>query len=214
VEDAQTGLTYMQQRYFDPLCGCFLSVDPVTAYASGDMRSFARYAYAFNNPYRFTDPDGRNPAAGALAGCAATGPACPAGAAVGFVIGTVVGIGIYYGGKYLHSLFAQNNATADPDPNGQTTNETKTRQSTGSDGATSEHTIERDSEGRTISTTHTVTGQNGEVVHQHQDHIGQSGSVRRFSDELTGTTTVGEPELKDRDVSSGPEQSGGESKDK
>ena len=42
--DAATGLTYMQQRYYDPLCGCFLSVDPVTAYSSGDMRFFNRYA--------------------------------------------------------------------------------------------------------------------------------------------------------------------------
>nr|WP_295382579.1 RHS repeat-associated core domain-containing protein [Pseudoxanthomonas sp.] len=59
VQDAATGLTYMQQRYYDPTCGCFLSVDPVTAYSNGDMRFFNRYAYAFNNPYRFTDPDGR-----------------------------------------------------------------------------------------------------------------------------------------------------------
>lgn len=61
VQDAATGLTYMQQRYYDPLCGCFLSVDPVTAYDNGDMRFFNRYAYAFNNPYSFTDPDGRCP---------------------------------------------------------------------------------------------------------------------------------------------------------
>ncbi|WP_368564803.1 RHS repeat domain-containing protein [Pseudoxanthomonas sp. UTMC 1351] len=59
VQDAATGLTYMQQRYYDPQCGCFLSVDPVTAYDKGDMRFFNRYAYAFNNPYKFTDPDGR-----------------------------------------------------------------------------------------------------------------------------------------------------------
>jgi hypothetical protein len=50
----------MQQRYYDPQLGRFLSVDPVTAYG-GDMRHFNRYAYAYNNPYRFTDPDGRCP---------------------------------------------------------------------------------------------------------------------------------------------------------
>lgn len=38
--------------------GRFLSVDPVTAY-SNPIGSFNRYAYANNNPYRFTDPDGR-----------------------------------------------------------------------------------------------------------------------------------------------------------
>jgi RHS repeat-associated protein len=60
VMDAVTGLTYMQQRYYDPMCGCFPSVDPVTAFHSGDMRHFNRYAYAYNNPYRYSDPDGRS----------------------------------------------------------------------------------------------------------------------------------------------------------
>jgi RHS repeat-associated protein len=59
VEDAVTGLNYMQQRYYDPQLGRFLSNDPVTAYSNGDMRFFNRYAYAFNNPYGFKDPDGR-----------------------------------------------------------------------------------------------------------------------------------------------------------
>jgi RHS repeat-associated protein len=59
VMDAATGLTYMQQRYYDPQVGRFLSVDPVTALDNGDMRHLNRYAYAYNNPYRFTDPDGR-----------------------------------------------------------------------------------------------------------------------------------------------------------
>lgn len=59
VSDASTGLSYMQQRYMDPQLGAFLSVDPVTAYRSGDMRHFNAYAYAYNNPYTFNDPDGR-----------------------------------------------------------------------------------------------------------------------------------------------------------
>ena len=66
VMDQATGLIYMQQRYYDPLIPRFLSVDPVTAYDSGDMRLFNRYAYAFNNPYKFTDPDGRCPFCNAL----------------------------------------------------------------------------------------------------------------------------------------------------
>ncbi|GAB2498512.1 hypothetical protein GCM10027266_15750 [Arenimonas alkanexedens] len=41
--------------------GRFLSVDPVTALDNGDMRHFNRYAYGYNNPYKFTDPDGRCP---------------------------------------------------------------------------------------------------------------------------------------------------------
>ena len=66
VMDVATGLTYMQQRYYDPELGRFLSVDPVTANANTGA-NFNRYWYANNNPYRFTDPDGRN-ATAALGG--------------------------------------------------------------------------------------------------------------------------------------------------
>lgn len=58
VQDALTELTYMQQRYYDPSLGLFLSADPVVAY-SNPIAHFNRYRYADNNPYRFTDPDGR-----------------------------------------------------------------------------------------------------------------------------------------------------------
>jgi RHS repeat-associated protein len=58
MEDPGTGLVYMQQRYYDPAIGRFLSVDPVGPLE--DARNhFGRYHYALNNPYRFTDPDGR-----------------------------------------------------------------------------------------------------------------------------------------------------------
>ncbi|MCW0410567.1 hypothetical protein NB709_000443 [Xanthomonas sacchari] len=58
IMDAATGFTYMQQRYYDPSIGSFLSTDPVTASANEDSH-FNRYRYATNNPYKFTDPDGR-----------------------------------------------------------------------------------------------------------------------------------------------------------
>ena len=58
VMDGGTGLTYMQQRYYDQSIGRFLSVDPVTADVNtGAM--FNRFNYANNNPYRYRDPDGR-----------------------------------------------------------------------------------------------------------------------------------------------------------
>ncbi|MGW8341119.1 hypothetical protein Xkhy_15140 [Xanthomonas axonopodis pv. khayae] len=57
--DGETGLTYMQQRYYDQDLGRFLSVDPVAA-DSVLAANFNRYWYANNNPYRFRDPDGRN----------------------------------------------------------------------------------------------------------------------------------------------------------
>lgn len=56
-EDPETGLVYMQQRYYDPEAGRFLSTDPVQADGGGG--SFNRYAYAGDNPYSFYDPDGR-----------------------------------------------------------------------------------------------------------------------------------------------------------
>ncbi|PJK07787.1 hypothetical protein CO610_08750 [Lysobacteraceae bacterium NML95-0200] len=59
VQDSATGLTYMQQRYYDPQLGLFLSSDPVTAYGN-PIGQFHRYRYANNNPYRFVDPDGRD----------------------------------------------------------------------------------------------------------------------------------------------------------
>lgn len=59
VNDADTGLVYMQQRYYDPLAGRFLSTDPVlTDVETGG--SFNRYSYANNSPYVHIDPDGRD----------------------------------------------------------------------------------------------------------------------------------------------------------
>ncbi|MFZ5639022.1 MAG: RHS repeat domain-containing protein [Pseudomonadota bacterium] len=58
VMDGATGLTYMQQRYYDQSVGRFLSVDPVTAYEKPGS-NFNRYWYANNSPHKFVDPDGR-----------------------------------------------------------------------------------------------------------------------------------------------------------
>lgn len=60
VNDSDTGLTYMQQRYYDPVAGRMLSIDPVTTDANTGG-AFNRYNYANNNPYRYIDPDGRFP---------------------------------------------------------------------------------------------------------------------------------------------------------
>jgi len=58
VMDSATGLTYMQQRFYDPLIGRFISTDPVQANPKNGA-AFNRYIYALNNPYHSTDPDGR-----------------------------------------------------------------------------------------------------------------------------------------------------------
>jgi RHS repeat-associated protein len=57
VYDQSSGLIYMQQRYYDPMIGRFLSTDP--AAVDGMGFNFNRYAYAANNPYKYVDPDGR-----------------------------------------------------------------------------------------------------------------------------------------------------------
>lgn len=56
LQDKDLGLTYMQARYYDPLIGRFYTNDPM---GFKDIHNFNRYAYGNNNPYRYTDPDGK-----------------------------------------------------------------------------------------------------------------------------------------------------------
>lgn len=55
--DAESGNDYFEARYNGSSMGRMLSPDPV----GGDMtnpQSLNKYAYALNNPLRFTDPTG------------------------------------------------------------------------------------------------------------------------------------------------------------
>jgi RHS repeat-associated protein len=58
VDDPDTGLVYMQARYYDPQAGRFLSVDPVTP-KPGNIYNFNVFAYAWNDPVNHIDPTGR-----------------------------------------------------------------------------------------------------------------------------------------------------------
>jgi RHS repeat-associated protein len=58
VNDPDTGLVYMQARYYDPAVGRFISTDPVGPRA-GNVFNFNRFSYVDNNPILNIDPDGR-----------------------------------------------------------------------------------------------------------------------------------------------------------
>lgn len=60
TEDVNSDLVYMQQRYYDPSIGRFLSIDPMKA-DPDNPNTYNRYAYANNNPYKYTDPNGEIP---------------------------------------------------------------------------------------------------------------------------------------------------------
>ena len=70
VNDPDTGLVYMQARYYDPVVGRFISTDPVGPSAGG-VFNFNRFAYADSNPVMVTDPTGRR-----ICNSAGTSPGC------------------------------------------------------------------------------------------------------------------------------------------
>jgi len=61
--DAETGLDYFGARYQRAGVGRFTTVDPLMTIDENlvDPQRWNRYAYAGNNPLKYTDPDGRNP---------------------------------------------------------------------------------------------------------------------------------------------------------
>jgi RHS repeat-associated protein len=58
VNDPETGLVYMQARYYDSEVARFISVDPAIP-RYGNVFDTNRYDYASNNPTNNIDPDGR-----------------------------------------------------------------------------------------------------------------------------------------------------------
>jgi RHS repeat-associated protein len=58
--EASTSLSYFGARYYDPVVGRFMGVDPV-GFMENNLHSFNRYAYGNNNPSRYLDPDGNLP---------------------------------------------------------------------------------------------------------------------------------------------------------
>ena len=59
IYDYESGLYYLQSRYYDPQTGRFISMDSVDYLGEGgDIASFNLYAYCLNNPVIRYDPHG------------------------------------------------------------------------------------------------------------------------------------------------------------
>ncbi len=102
LEESPSGIQYFGARWYEPEIGRFLSVDPVT-FKESNIFSFNRYAYANNNPYKYTDPDGRIPIIatamiGAFSGFVSGGLGAAAAGGEDFSIAVGAGLGGLVGG--------------------------------------------------------------------------------------------------------------------
>jgi RHS repeat-associated protein len=88
--DTESGLDYFGARHDASALGRFMSVDPaLESEILEHPQTWNRYSYVYNNPLRFTDPDGRCP------NCLAAG--------AGFLVGGLIGGGIDLGIQLYHN---------------------------------------------------------------------------------------------------------------
>lgn len=94
--DTETGLYYLNSRYYDPDIGRFLNADGYVTTGTG-LLDVNMYAYCKNNPVNYSDPSGCLAIAGLLAAAA--------GAGAGFWAGVfLVGLGIGLMANSLNNL--------------------------------------------------------------------------------------------------------------
>ena len=86
--DSETGLYYLQSRYYKPQWGRFLNAD-VHVNANGDLIGFNMYAYCSNNPVMYTDPTGESIVLSAII--------------IGAVIGGIIGAAFSVGDQYIEN---------------------------------------------------------------------------------------------------------------
>ncbi len=55
--DEESGLYYLNSRYYDPVTGRFINADGYLG-ANGDMLAYNLFAYCSNNPINYSDPTG------------------------------------------------------------------------------------------------------------------------------------------------------------
>lgn len=180
--DAGNGLWKLGARFYDSGKNAFIQQDKYLGDPS-DPLSLNRYVYCELDPVNYVDPTGFSSTATISATmwwlCAVDSPVLPFGdIAYGLL---VLGSAVAEYGPQLMKL-AEVGGDAVQKTGDETTKETKSRNSPGKDGAKSEHEVEKDANGDTISVTHKVT-KNGEVIHQHQSHIGKHGTRTQFPNE-------------------------------
>jgi len=61
VYDTETGLYYLQSRYYDPEVGRFINADSAISGPGGDLLGYNMFAYCFNNPANAFDDNGNWP---------------------------------------------------------------------------------------------------------------------------------------------------------
>ena len=81
--DAETGLYYLQTRYYDPEVGRFLNMDDISYATPEQIHGLNLYAYCGNNPVNNVDPTGHFPLLIALF----LGAFTVAGAVTGGIVG-------------------------------------------------------------------------------------------------------------------------------
>lgn len=92
--DTETGLYYLQTRYYDPITGRFISQDGVEYADPESINGLNLYAYCGNNPVMYVDP---------------TGTIALTALLIGLIIGAIVGAAV--GGAVAYKVASDSGAT-------------------------------------------------------------------------------------------------------
>ena len=104
--DSETGLYYLQTRYYDASIGRFINADGEMSGVGGNLIGYNLYAYGFNNPINMYDPTGEWPWLANLVGAVAAVAAAVVAVAVvataaPAAICTLTMMGMYVGASYV-----------------------------------------------------------------------------------------------------------------
>ena len=91
--DTETGLYYLQTRYYDPEIGRFISPDSIDYLDPETVNGLNLYAYCYNNPVTYVDPSGNSPWSWVLSGLSIIAGVilCATGVGTGLGISMIIG---------------------------------------------------------------------------------------------------------------------------